>query len=270
LTVVDKFVSPITIVAYGRSGTSLLSKIFHHHAEVDFIGETAQLVFWNWVGAENSLTVVRKNIGGSGPLPYDEFCGESVRCVLRGLVPSPRKHVVHKPIGIPQAFWFLKSKKIECGDWYWRVLSNSFPSGRFLTILRNPIDVAISGSAYWVTDVGNLFRQLGEMADLITHRDSRIAYAVEYDRLVAEPEAQIRALCDQVSLDFRPSMLRATEIRHVPQKDGTDLRPAIAQMREIVRTEAGQDTLRRVSAMWEKFGSDPSKILSDSRYLGKV
>lgn len=265
----DEISSPISIVSYGRSGTSLLSWVLGNHPDVDFIGETAQMVFWTWLAVEQSHTVVRTN--GDKPQAVTResavFCGEAVRSVFRGLFPSTKKYILQKPIGMPEAFWYLKLKKIECAAWYWNALNHSFPDGKFLTILRNPLDVAISAALFWNVPLRDVLLQLGEMADLITHKDSKIDYAVEYDRLVAEPEAQIRALCRHLSLDFHPAMLEALATRHVPQKEDVNYGAASAELNKCIESEEARAALRKIEAMWARFGADPANIRKNAKYL---
>ena len=58
---------------------------------------------------------------------------------------------------------------------------------------------------------------LMRVADLITHPDSRVGYAVNYDGLVCDPESELQKLCQYLEFPYSPLMLTATQALHVPR-----------------------------------------------------
>ncbi len=263
---IENIARPITLIGFGRSGTSLLSAMIAAHTEVDFVGETAQPIFWTWLGAEQSQGLVRPTIIADAPVPGELACALAVRGAMLGQFPSDRPRWMHKPIGVPESFWYLKLTSRDCGTWYWKALSSSFPDGHFITILRNPIDVAISARLYWGFETAQIVSQLREMADLVSHPDSRIAHAVNYDHLVTAPEATIKALCADIDLALDTAMLAPLTLQHAP-------RPAALHQQildacaELATAPELPQMLAGVADMWRNFGHGPTDFIETSTYV---
>lgn len=88
------------------------------------------------------------------------------------------------------------------------VLSN----GRFVHIIRDPRDQALSERAIW----GKSLRRSSEAwrRRVLAGRSSRAAadgrfYELTYEALVANPERELSALCDWLGTSFEPAMLAA-------------------------------------------------------------
>ena len=167
---------PITIVSYGRSGTSLLSGLLSAHPKADFVGETAPMVSLTWLAAERSIGIVRRNLHHPREVvvPDNESCASAVQGAFLKLFPSDAPFWIQKPIGIPPTFWLMPETIEEKARWYWNVFKQSFSQGKYLTILRDPFEVTISAHNYWKFLIPIIVDQLAEMATIITHRDSLI------------------------------------------------------------------------------------------------
>ena len=98
-----------------------------------------------------------------------------------------------------------------------RRLAHLFPEARFIHIIRDGRDVALSN----IHTVG-FMRSVGEVALAWTdgiekgQRGGRILrpnryWEVRYEELVESPEQVLRPLCEYVELDFHPDMLRYYE-----------------------------------------------------------
>ena len=257
--------SPINLVSFGRSGTSLISAMLYASPEIDFVGETAQLIFFTWLAAERSLNIVRTNLHGSAPVARDDFCAAAVRGAFRAVFPSSRSRWLQKPIGVPEAFWLQKATGVDCAEWYWTAMNASFPDALTFTVLRNPIDVAVSAHLYWGYDCREIVAQLGEMADLIVHPRSRVAFAVDFNALTKEPSRQIQIMCERLHLDFAPSMLDAMNQAHA-ERQPADKDKIAMTLAKVLAAPALDVSLAKVAAMWRAFGYESGDFRQESRY----
>ncbi len=89
--------SPITLIAHSRSGTSVLLRAFGLHPDVEAVGETANLVFTTWRALEQISGLTRY---GNADCSAD--AAVLVRNAFLHAFPSPKRHWMHKPIGVPR------------------------------------------------------------------------------------------------------------------------------------------------------------------------
>jgi hypothetical protein len=212
--------SPITLVAHGRSGTSLLHNVFSAHPDVDPVGETANLVLGIGYAVDSVEDIVpgRYDVDGQF-VAYARRRAQAIRSAYVAMFPSEKPRWMQKPIGASFAMDIFgqMSSKVDFFTWYWQVMLGAFPDGKYITILRNPADVVLSSTQYWGLTEKMIWDGLGSMAKIISHVDSPISYAVHYDELINDPETQIRKLCGIVDLSFHPNMLAATKKIYVPK-----------------------------------------------------
>ncbi|OLP56956.1 hypothetical protein BJF92_20790 [Rhizobium rhizosphaerae] len=255
--------TPFTLISFGRSGTSLVSSVLDHHPAVDFIGETAQTIFFGWMAAEQSNGVVRRNVDRDQVFDLDAFCARAVQGLFSHLFPSEKRFWLHKPIGIPQAIWHFAGDDFPA--WYWNVLHQSFPGSTTFTILRNPMDVAVSARLYWGFDSEEIVQQLAQMAELIIHPHSSVRFAVNYHDFARDPATQVPKLCEQLGIDYQPQMLDAFKIKHVEHRQ--DAGAIETAVEEILAVQDLERYLERIAAMWRTFGPEPGSFLKTSKYL---
>ena len=253
--------SPITLISYGRSGTSLISNIMGMNSDVHFVGETASLAFFTALGLEVSKDIVDSNVPD-----LTVKSSECIRLLFLHLFKSEKARWFQKPIGIPEAFNTLHYKtEDEQNVWYWNVLKEAFPEAIYLTVLRNPIDVVVSSALYWGFNVTATMIQLARMAEIITHPLSLVSYAVLYDDLVAHPKREISELCRWARLDYSDDMLRAMDVKHVPSASNIDIeRAALVSVIQSVELPMMTDS---ISKMWRSFGYDRVSFREDSEYV---
>jgi hypothetical protein len=125
-------------------------------------------------------------------------------------------------------------------DW----LGDAFPQSRFVHIVRDPREIAMSlalqswnfrgvaGAAHrWVEHVGAARRAAVSLGPRYLE--------VRYERLVAEPERELRRICDLAGLAFEPGML--------DYRDGALPDPHHARSREALQTDTRrwQDEMSR-------------------------
>lgn len=253
--------APLTLISYGRSGTSLISNIMGMSSDIHFVGETAGLIFFTALGLEVSKDVV--------DLSHPDFKAKGPECIRQlflRLFQSEKARWFQKPIGIPEAFNTLFNKTTdEKNIWYWNVLKETFPDALYLTVLRNPIDVAVSSVLYWGYNVPDTMNQLARMAEIITHPLSLISYAVLYDNLVEQPQREISELCRWAHLDYSDDMLKALDVRHVPSTSNIELERAT--LLAVIEGPELPLMIESVCKMWRRFGHDNVNFREDSEYV---
>ncbi len=132
----QNILEPITLVSFGRSGTSLVSGLIAEGSGVDFVGETAQLLFSTWYGVTSSSGVIRQDRDTGWGRKYDieMLAAEVTRVAFQTIFPSTNQHWLHKPIGIPEVFRLLPGDIAEKAAWYWQALNATFPHARLFTV----------------------------------------------------------------------------------------------------------------------------------------
>jgi hypothetical protein len=93
-------------------------------------------------------------------------------------------------------------------------LARVFPNARYVVLLRNPLGVISSILTKWldrqwlrIRDFDSaLLRAPQMLLDGIDHLGSR-CLVVHYEKLLADPDAQVALICDWLNIEFCPSML---------------------------------------------------------------
>lgn len=201
--------APINLVANGRSGTSLVSQIFKNHPDFVYVGETANLIHSVYKSMVSSLPQIRHK-----EVP------DVIRMIFLKMYETPEKFWFQKPIGIPivKNYWRNEDEFIV---WYWRVFTAVFPKGKYFTILRHPLDIVTSSNTWWNLPHKSIINSNRMMAKIITHPDSKIKYAVNFESIVKNPEEETRKLLDHLELDFHEDCLLAFKKEWVTSSDPT-------------------------------------------------
>ncbi|MGB0659658.1 MAG: hypothetical protein ACPGNV_05705 [Mangrovicoccus sp.] len=208
--------SPISLVAYGRSGTSLLFKAFQQCGNIDCLGETANLVFTSWRALEHIEGLTRYRGFNEGH--YQKDAGRLVRNAFSSVFPSEHELWMHKPIGTPKVLWEFPQNKIdEFVDWYWMAFNNSFPESRTFAVIREPRDVFLSARGYWDFPKDQIWKTQWIMYKILAHPEAKLRNIVFYEELVQEPEKIMRGLMKDLDLPFSEDMLAAFGNLHVPE-----------------------------------------------------
>jgi len=203
--------APVTLISSGRSGSSLLSKIFQLHPEFSMIGETAGFTSRLWSAYEESIGVTPPLIEKGQWIPDDERAGRMVRASFLSCFPDDKKQWFHKPIGTPVELSskFTGEEWDKAATWYWNVMNSSFPKARFFTILRHPFDVVLSGKSYWGYDEKDIWWNYGFMSYLLLHPLCPIKYAISYEEMMLNPESTIKSLFDFLEVPFHEEVMHA-------------------------------------------------------------
>ncbi|MFL5798038.1 MAG: sulfotransferase family protein [Actinomycetota bacterium] len=219
------------IVACGRSGTTMLRVMFEQHPDMAIPPESYFPVsFWRRreryrVGGGFDLGAMAEDL-----VRHDRFLAwrldqTVVRERLAGTAPDFAEAVRRV-----YALYAEAHGKTRYGDktppflMHLPLLAREFPEARFVHLVRDGRDVVLSlreqrfapssfaGAAeYWASRVRR-GRGAGQRLGPDRYRE------VRYEDLVADPERELRRLCEFVELDFRPEMLayRQEDLARIP------------------------------------------------------
>lgn len=267
----DNITSPVTLVSYGRSGTSLVHRVLGAHPEVDACGETQPLIFGTWEATSRVRHVIRRDTHLPGGVDFDARCAKAVRAVFLAHFDAPEKpRWAHKPINLPYTFDRRQKdnprKMARALDSYWPIMNACFPDAANITVLRHPYDVALSAQAYWGHPIERIWRHIVRMAAVIDHADSPIRFAVSHARMSQEPEAEIARLLDHVGLSHDPACFAASDMVYVGKR-GAGAKPKAKMTDHVARAFSHKDRWSELdrssftdadhevlTAMWARFG----------------
>ncbi len=213
---VNNIESPFTLISYGRSGSSLLSKVFELHPDFAVIGETGNFTANLWKALEFSSGTMAPLIESGKWLADDERAGRMVRASFRECFQDEKPHWFHKPIGVPIAL----SQRFNDGDWdgaatwFWNMYRTAFPKAKYFTILRHPLDTVLSAKAFWGYDDHSIWVNYERMLWLLLHPAAPIEYAVSYEQLSLDGEKSVRSLFEFLGIRFSPDVMTAFATIH--------------------------------------------------------
>ena len=171
----DNITRPITLVSYGRSGTSLVHRVLGSHPQVDACGETQPLIFGTWEATSRVRNVIRPDTHLPKGVDFDERCAKAVRAVFLAHFDAPGKpRWAHKPINLPYTFDRRQKENprrmARAIESYWPIMNACFPEATAITVLRHPYDVALSAQAYWGHPIERIWRHMVRMACVCSPR----------------------------------------------------------------------------------------------------
>jgi hypothetical protein len=213
--------SPITLISYGRSGSSLLSNVFELHPDFSVVGETGNFIANLWTAYEVSSGQIAPSIKDEKWISDDERAGGMVRASFLSCFPDDKKQWFHKPIGVPNVLSSKLSEEQwdeeqlnESAIWYWNIINSTFPKGRFFTVLRHPLDVVLSAKSYWGFDESSIWKNYGIMSYLLSHPLSPVEYAISYEELVLDRASTVKSLFEFLEVPFYEEVMHAFSVVH--------------------------------------------------------
>jgi len=213
---------PIFIVSLPRTGSTLVERIFSAHPKVTALGEL------------ETFSRAVKQAAGLGPWPYVDgriaaaggidwaAVGERYREEIAGL--SDGAEVV--------------TDKMPLNWWYAPMIAAALPDATIVHVRRQPMDALFGamkvnfaeafGWAYRQDDLADHYGLYRRLSARWAERLGARFVEVDYEALVAEPEARIRGLLADCGLDFDPACLRPEAA------EGSVITPSAAQVREPI------------------------------------
>ncbi len=206
---------PIFVVGVPRSGSTLLEQMLASHPQVEGTRELSEL----------SIVITGlapKLPPGTGPAYPDWVASlrrEQVEAAAKEYLERTR---VHRPLGRPR---FIDKMPANFG--HLGLIRLMFPRAAVIDARRHPLDCAFScykqlfayGAAFSY-DLAELGGHVRDYTELMAHFDMVLpgyVHRVYYERLVADPEAELTALLGHCGLPFDPACLRFHENRRIVQ-----------------------------------------------------
>jgi tetratricopeptide (TPR) repeat protein len=193
--------APIFIVGLPRSGSTLLEQILSSHPQVQGLGETFALSR-TFQAALAELHAGQR----TDPWTFYRDVGASYLEALAELGWDRRSRAIDKMLG----------NYVNVG-----IIHLALPNAVIIHAMRNPVDTCLSafrqlfGNRNEVTyDLAALGRQYVRYRGMMAHWDAVLpgkVLHVEHERLLAEPEAQVRALLKACDLPWDDRCLRFYE-----------------------------------------------------------
>jgi hypothetical protein len=218
--------APVFVVGGPRSGTTLLSAMLAAHSAFDCGPETHFLSRWSRMAQsererildsgdwpERATTYVCSLSLGKQPIyPMYQLQREEVRAWMA--VRPPSLATMLESLTAQRAArngarrWVEKTPRhLEVPE----LITETWPRARIVRIVRDPRDAAVSltkvpfGTPSQLTNLSVLARMNEAAADF--YRDSDAALTVRYEDLVAQPEHELRRICEFVDVDYEARML---------------------------------------------------------------
>ncbi len=264
----DNINDPITMIAHGRSGTSLCMSILRAHPDVTTVGETASMLFGAFHSMERVGGTIRPDPELGGREAHNARCGKAVRAMYLASFPDDSPRWMQKPINVPFITHVLPGMRRfrQKADWYWNALHTTFPGSTNVTILRHPYDVVLSAAEYWKVPQLRAWKGIVNMARILNHPASNVDFAVVHARLVDDSKTEVARFLDHLNLSHHPKCFAATDKVYVPQRK-TNRVPKSDMPEHVVRGFSRRDSWSRlqmsdfrnrerevIAAMWARFG----------------
>lgn len=222
---------PIFLVGFPRSGTTLLGRMLKAHSRLDLLEETP-LTEQLAQSAREAPGGYPDGVGSVGAAVIDGWRKAYWRSAARLGAASPARGLIDKaPLAL-----------IHAG-----LLHHVFPRSRFIFALRHPCDAVLSCVLQRfelnpaMANFGNLRDSVGFYAaamGLWEHYRAHLpllVHCLHYERLIEQPETELRGLLDFLGLEWEPAML------DVAARSGTEETintPSYQQVAEPLYTRA--------------------------------
>lgn len=217
---------PVFVVGGPRSGTTLLAAMLAAHPAFDCGPETHCLSRWARLGPRERSRILDPQDWPEratryvcslalGKRPVHSLYGIARPDVRAWLAPRPPSlAALLESLTAQRAARRGRSRWVEKTPRHLEVpglITAAWPEARLVRIVRDPRDAAVSltrvpfGTSSLLTNLSVLGRMNEAAADFYRH-DGR-ALTLRYEDLVADPEAQLRRICDHVGEAFSVAML---------------------------------------------------------------
>ncbi len=200
---------PIFVVGLPRAGSTLLEQILASHSQVEGTSELQDVItISRKLGNKN-----RENPAGKYPEVLAELTQERFRELGESYLETTRIQRTDTPFFVDK----MPNNFRHIG-----LIHLILPNSKIIDARRHPMGGCFSGFkqcfahgqtfTYDLEDIGKYYRDYVKVMD---HWDTALpgrVHRVQYEEMVADTEAQIRALLDYCELDFEEQCLRFYEV----------------------------------------------------------
>lgn len=241
---------PIFIVGLPRTGTTLTERIIASHSQVESADESFFLQI-----------AIRR---ASGVQSREDVSTRIIRMAARENPALIRRHylsaIAYRLSGKP-----LFVEKYPLNFLYLGFIARSFPESRIVHLRRHPMDACFAmykqsffRYAYTLEDLASYYIAYDRLSKhWRQHLGDRIL-EVEYEKLVSDPDVQIRALLDGLGLDFEQACLDF-HLNTAPSATASAIQVRErAHTRSVARWRKFEKQLRPLRDLLEDAGIDTS------------
>ncbi|MBD3274289.1 MAG: hypothetical protein GF372_03205 [Candidatus Marinimicrobia bacterium] len=212
---------PVFIFGAPRSGTSLLRRILNAHPEMGIPHESliySSLYDWrhhygDFSVLENRQKLIRDILELKAIQKWDIVPAEN------RILEKYRSHTFHGAVSALITSWAEIHNKSQWGEktpwhgFYWRAIHEGFPHARFVHLVRDGRDAALSwkrarfGPNHIYPLALSWADYLNEMNTLKKTVDKTHFHEIHYEELLQSPAQIIKKLCHFLDIDFLGDML---------------------------------------------------------------
>lgn len=245
--------APVFLVAFPRSGTTLLDNILRGHSKITVMEE------------ESPVTDMRNaasRLPGGYPECLANLSGDDIEDLRRVYFASAAAHVDLEAIKDGR----LLADKMPLNIVDAGLILRIFPGARLVLSLRHPADVALScfmqafainepmANFFTIDDAARLYEQVMGLWRRYLDILPIACHALRYEDLVADAEGEIRRVVDFLGLDWQPDML---DFAARARKRGSASTPSYAQVTEPIYT--------RSSGRWRRYADYLAPVMGRLR-----
>lgn len=213
---------PVFLLGNPRSGTSLLSRMLNAHPRLCVPYEAhIYNVFWRYRDRYEPLTDPKRQRRLAHDVlsmrVFRDWCDPpDVEAVMR-CIDRPNFHGIFEAVmrawadGQGKPRW---GEKTPHNGMYWRALNEGFPDAQFIHLIRDGRDCARSwikarfGPKRVYPAAIRWARYMDEMQRMQDELGAERVLSLRYADLVAEPEANLKRVCDFLDEAYDPQMLK--------------------------------------------------------------